>query len=296
MKQTMEKMKILVVDDNTVNLALVEQELKDIYDVIPVISGRRAINYLYRERVDLILLDVQMPIMDGVETLKEIRRLENGVTVPVVFLTARKEKSAVIAGSKLGIMDYILKPFDADDLTKRIEMIFKKLGKIPIEQVELIGHLQKITTYINECRYERASTELENILCYKLDKELRERISHIKMKVDTREYDVAIGMLDRVLKFISMQSQRETVSEERISINEGELNVKLLYLLDDLENFKMKDVNIKLSNLLRYDMPEYIYSTIKEAKKKIDEYDDGAAETMIKNLLDEMRNPQKQFR
>ena len=292
----MEKMRILVVDDNTVNLALVEQELQELYDVVPVISGRRAINFLYRERVDLILLDVQMPIMDGVETLKEIRRLENGVTVPVVFLTARKEKSAVLAGSKLGIMDYILKPFDGEDLIRRIETIFKKLGKIPIEQVELVEHLDKIQHFINQGNTDRADSEIDGILGYKLEKDIRERVSHIKTKVDQKDYESAVSMINRLIKYINVQYQTDVAEEERIPINEGELNVKLLYLLDDLENFKMKEVNTKINNLLKYDMPDYIYDTLKLAKQKIDDFDDGAAEEMIKNLLDEMRNPQKQFK
>ena len=292
----MEKMRILVVDDNTVNLALVEQELQELYDVVPVISGRRAINFLYRERVDLILLDVQMPIMDGVETLKEIRRLENGVTVPVVFLTARKEKSAVLAGSKLGIMDYILKPFDGEDLIRRIETIFKKLGKIPIEQVELVEHLDKIQHYIDQGNTDRADSEIDGILGYKLEKDIRERVSHIKTKVDQNDYESAVSMINRLIKYINVQYQTDVAEEERIPINEGELNVKLLYLLDDLENFKMKEVNTKINNLLKYDMPDYIYDTLKLAKQKIDDFDDGAAEEMIKNLLDEMRNPQKQYK
>ena len=292
----MEKMRILVVDDNTVNLALVEQELQELYDVVPVISGRRAINFLYRERVDLILLDVQMPIMDGVETLKEIRRLENGVTVPVVFLTARKEKSAVLAGSKLGIMDYILKPFDGEDLIRRIETIFKKLGKIPIEQVELVEHLDKIQHFIDQGNTDRADSEIDGILGYKLEKDIRERVSHIKTKVDQNDYESAVSMINRLIKYINVQYQTDVAEEERIPINEGELNVKLLYLLDDLENFKMKEVNTKINNLLKYDMPDYIYDTLKLAKQKIDDFDDGAAEEMIKNLLDEMRNPQKQYK
>ena len=292
----MEKMRILVVDDNTVNLALVEQELQELYDVIPVISGRRAINFLYRERVDLILLDVQMPIMDGVETLKEIRRLENGVTVPVVFLTARKEKSAVLAGSKLGIMDYILKPFDGEDLIRRIETIFKKLGKIPIEQVELVEHLNRIQAYIDQGNTDRADAEIDGILGYKLEKDIRERVSHIKSKVDINDYESAASMINRLIKYINVQYQTDVAEEERIPINEGEINVKLLYLLDDLESFKMKEVNTKINNLLKYDMPDYIYDTLKLAKQKIDDFDDGAAEEMIKNLLEEMRNPQKQFK
>ena len=101
----MEKLRILAVDDNMVNLASLEQELKDEYEVIPVSSGKRAIKFLYIEKVDLILLDVQMPIMDGIETLREIRTQENGITVPVILLTAKKDKETVIEGSKLGIMD-----------------------------------------------------------------------------------------------------------------------------------------------------------------------------------------------
>ncbi len=129
----MDKMKIMVVDDNTVNLATIEQELKDKYEVIPMLTGRRAVKYLYREKVDLILLDVQMPIMDGVETLKEIRTHENGVTVPVIFLTSKKDTQTVLEGSKLGIMDYITKPFDTEDLKERIERVFKRLGVLPME-------------------------------------------------------------------------------------------------------------------------------------------------------------------
>ena len=61
--------KILVVDDNTVNLATIERELKDLYEVVPMISGQRAIKYLYTENVDLVLLDVEMPMKDGIQTL-----------------------------------------------------------------------------------------------------------------------------------------------------------------------------------------------------------------------------------
>ena len=112
----MPRMRILAVDDNVVNLATLEQELKDKYEVIPMISGRRAIKFLQSEDVDLVLLDVQMPVMDGLETLQEIRTLENGVTLPVIFLTSTADKVVLLEGSKLGIMDYILKPFDSFDL------------------------------------------------------------------------------------------------------------------------------------------------------------------------------------
>ena len=62
------------------------------------------------------------------------------------------------------------------------------------------------------------------------------------------------------------------------------------------QDFLIGFFNTKVNNLLKYDMPDYIYDTLKLAKQKIDDFDDGAAEEMIKNLLDEMRNPQKQYK
>lgn len=90
------KMRILAVDDNIINLATIEQELKNKYDVITVNSGVRAIRFLNKEKPDLILLDVQMALMDGIETLKEIRTLENGATIPVIMLTSKKDRETVI--------------------------------------------------------------------------------------------------------------------------------------------------------------------------------------------------------
>ena len=72
------KMRILAVDDNIINLATIEQELKDKYEIVTMNSGVRAIRYLNKEKADLILLDIQMALMDGIETLKEIRTLESG--------------------------------------------------------------------------------------------------------------------------------------------------------------------------------------------------------------------------
>ena len=88
----MDRMKILAVDDNIINLATIEQELKDKYEVITVNSGARAIRYINKEKPDLVLLDVQMALMDGIETLKEMRTMENGATIPVIMLTSKRTR------------------------------------------------------------------------------------------------------------------------------------------------------------------------------------------------------------
>lgn len=116
----MEKRRILTIDDNAVNLASIEKKLEDEYEVVPMLTGKRAIKYLYCEKVDLILLDVQMPVMDGVETLREIRKIDGGAEIPVIFLSATQDEEAEEEGAKLGIIDYIIKPVDGDDLKRKI--------------------------------------------------------------------------------------------------------------------------------------------------------------------------------
>lgn len=119
------KLCILAVDDNTISLATIEQELKDSYEVIPLNSGVRALQYLKREKPDLIILDIQMALKDGIETLSEIREMEGCQNIPVVMLTSRRDRETILASSRLGITDYVVKPFKQQDLRFRIDRILR---------------------------------------------------------------------------------------------------------------------------------------------------------------------------
>ena len=170
------KMRILAVDDNIINLATIEQELKDKYEVVTVNSGARAIRFLNKEKPDLILLDVQMALMDGIETLKEIRTMEGGALIPVIMLTSKKDRETVIEGTKLGIMDYVLKPFDSQDLHARIDRALKKVGVLPVEDKELYENVNDVQTVQQEESLRNAHLKTEEILSYKLDEEMFVRI------------------------------------------------------------------------------------------------------------------------
>ena len=89
----MEKSRILAVDDNSISLAAIEQALKKEYEVIPVNSGDRALQYLKRERPDMILMDIQMAQKSGIETLREVRGMEKCKDIPVIMLTSRQDKA-----------------------------------------------------------------------------------------------------------------------------------------------------------------------------------------------------------
>lgn len=119
------KLKVLAVDDNSISLATIEQELKEEYDVIPLNSGVRALQYLKREKPDLILLDIQMKEKNGIETLKEIRDMEECKDIPVIMLTSLRDKEMVFESVKLGVEDYVIKPFNKQDLLERVDRVLK---------------------------------------------------------------------------------------------------------------------------------------------------------------------------
>lgn len=285
----MEKLKILAIDDNTVNLATLEQELKNKYEVIPMISGRRAIKYLYRETVDLILLDVEMPIMDGIETLKEIRTQENGVTVPVIFLTAKKDKATVIDGAKLGIMDYITKPFDPEELHERIERVFKRLGVLPMEEEELFKRVMGIFGDMKCDHIKQAIVKTEEVLNYQIDEELSGRIRTVLNKLKANDVDDAISMMERVVEFLNSRLSRNNKASA-IPISESDISVRILYAVEDLKNFKRKEAIAKLKELLKYNVGNYIYREIEETIALLESYDEVKAEEKLHKLLTELKS------
>lgn len=282
----MERLRILAVDDNIVNLATLEQELKDEYEVIPMSSGRRAIKFLYMEKVDLILLDVQMPIMDGIETLREIRTQENGITVPVILLTAKKDKETVIEGSKLGIMDYIIKPINSDDLHDRIKKALKRRGVIPMEGDELYRLVKEVLECIQTGKLKVAITKTEEIMGYQIDEAIAGRMHTARAKLKGNDLSGAESMIQRVLKM--MERDSDIGGDDKPEVSLGELNSRLLYILDDLQNFDIKEATLKLEGLMRYSLPKNVLDACLLVQQKLDAYDDDEAEKIIQNLLKEI--------
>lgn len=116
--------RILAVDDTAVVLTRISDTLQNYYEVITVNSGVRALKYLKEEKPDLILLDIRMAQKDGITTLREIRAMKGCADIPVIMLTGVEDKNSVLTSARLGICDYILKPFTSDNLLKRIHKVF----------------------------------------------------------------------------------------------------------------------------------------------------------------------------
>lgn len=111
---------ILVVDDSKANLTLAKQALEDYYQVCLVPSGNMAIRFLEKRIPNLILLDINMPEMDGLETLRQIRLMEECNDIPVIFLTSRTDPETEVSCLRLGASDFIGKPFVPEVMRSRI--------------------------------------------------------------------------------------------------------------------------------------------------------------------------------
>lgn len=114
---------IMVVDDNTATLQMVVSSLREDCRIVPFTSGPSAITYFEKGNTcDLILLDIDMPAMNGFETLKRFRTLPVAAGIPVIFLSGYIENEYEVEGLSLGAMDYIQKPIFVPLLKQRIEI------------------------------------------------------------------------------------------------------------------------------------------------------------------------------
>ncbi len=114
--------KILVVDDQPINVQLLKRKLeREGLGVVAAYTGLEAIELVDREKPDLILLDVMMPDMDGIEVCQRLQAREETRSIPIIFITARSTKESKLEGLGVGAVDYITKPIDLDETLARVQ-------------------------------------------------------------------------------------------------------------------------------------------------------------------------------
>jgi two-component system, sensor histidine kinase and response regulator len=114
--------KILVVDDQPINVQLLKSKLeREGLEVIAASTGIEAINLVNEEWPDLILLEMIMPDMDGIELCQRLQSREETRSIPVIFITARPTKEIKLEGLRVGAVDYITKPIDLDEVLARVQ-------------------------------------------------------------------------------------------------------------------------------------------------------------------------------
>jgi DNA-binding response OmpR family regulator len=121
------KRKILVVDDDPTMVKLINVNLKlNNYSVVEATSGEQALDVLVKEPLDLVVLDIMMPGVDGWEVLKRVRNNPETEEMPVILVTAKTQDSDVIRGWELGADEYVIKPFNPLLLVEVIKMVLDR--------------------------------------------------------------------------------------------------------------------------------------------------------------------------
>jgi DNA-binding NarL/FixJ family response regulator len=114
--------KILIVDDLPQNIFILREALQDQYELAAALNGKKALEWLGENRPDLILLDIMMPDINGYELCRTIQEMPPLKGTPVIFITALNETENKTRGFESGAVDYILKPFDTDEVKSRIQL------------------------------------------------------------------------------------------------------------------------------------------------------------------------------
>ena len=167
----MPKEKILIVDDEKDIVELVRYNLeKEGYKVIPAYSGEEALGLIKRELPSLIILDLMLPGLDGLQVCKILKNDTKTCSIPVVMLTAKGEESDIIVGLELGADDYITKPFSPKVLTARVKTALRRLEEkslpkevIQIEDLTIDIPRHKVT--LKEKPIELTTTEFNLLKC-----------------------------------------------------------------------------------------------------------------------------------
>ncbi len=164
---------ILCVDDEPVNLTIMEELLQDNYELNTVNSGESCLQQVDLQKPDLILLDVNMPDMDGLETCARLKSAAETAEIPIIFVSALASQAELMAGYEAGGDDYITKPFSEEILQKKIQIVLasqrrkQELEKISDRAVEALmnnmsatDELGMVVEFLHRCRTVSSLDEL----------------------------------------------------------------------------------------------------------------------------------------
>ena len=169
------RIKIILVDDNQPNLDQGRNILRTFYDVYPAPSAARLFEMLEKIIPSMILLDIDMPEMNGYEAIKKLKADDRFKDIPVIFLTAKDDEGSELEGLDLGAVDYVTKPFSPRLLLKRIE---KELLFIQ-QKKDLLNTQAELKDYLDN---------LENIVQEKADTVMRLQNAVLATVVDMVEF------------------------------------------------------------------------------------------------------------
>lgn len=129
---------ILIIDDVDTNIHTLIDLFDEKFDVLASLDGQEGLDLLEEEEIDLVLLDINMPLMDGFEVCKRIKHNPKTRNIPVVFITASTDEESIEKAYEVGGVDYITKPFKAREVMSRInnQLTLSEENKVLFDYLE----------------------------------------------------------------------------------------------------------------------------------------------------------------
>lgn len=252
--------KIILVDDNPTNLTVCELALRDIYDIFPTTSAEKMFEMLEIMIPDLILLDVEMPIMTGYEAAKILKKTEKYKNIPLIFLTAKDDLESELEGLSLGAYDYFRKPVIKTLIRRRIETV---LSLIEVQK-ELTDRNRSIRELLDMKTTEvtlRQAAEEEAIRASMAKGEFLSRMSH---EIRTP--------LNAIIGMIEIASRTGDTDKINICLRKaGAASKHLLNLINDiLDISKIEEGKLELADV-EFAFEKMVNNVITVVKVKADE-------------------------
>jgi two-component system phosphate regulon response regulator PhoB len=132
--------KILVVDDEEDILELIKYNLKmDGFDLTAVLSGEKALEKAHKQTFDLIILDLMLPGINGLDVARKLKADPKSCSTPIIMLSAKGEEADIVTGLELGADDYMTKPFSPRILQARVRAVLRRQTKSPVDELAPVG-------------------------------------------------------------------------------------------------------------------------------------------------------------
>jgi signal transduction histidine kinase len=232
-------MKVLIVDDQSDNLKVLYNTLKPLgYDISLAATGQQAINHISEHRPDLILLDITLPDINGIDVCRKIKEYKETEDIPVIFISACTDSSDVVKGFNVGCVDYIRKPFVETEVIARVQnhltlqFLHENLERRVVERTEQLEKAKVLAETANQAKTQFLSrmthefkTPLHSILGFSQLQEQQIIDSDTDNLVISREYIFNAGthllsLVENVLDLAHIENQQLKLILEKVDLDE----------------------------------------------------------------------------
>lgn len=216
------KKTILVVDDERDLLDLIEYNLKkEGYDVLKAEDGLDGIRMAKKYKPDLVLLDIMMPQMDGLEACEQIRADEEIKHTPIIFLTAKSDEKTEVQGLNLGADDYLTKPISTAKLVSRISAVLRRLESSQNES----GSAETVENTENLIKVHDLTIDRERYIVFKKD---------IELQLPKKEFELLFYLANRKGKVLDRQTLLNEVWGNNIYVIDRTIDVHIRKIREKL--------------------------------------------------------------